>query len=97
MRNRPAPTSDEIEAAIDAAMKGRGMPLARLVKSFSLDDLARGFARGSQGVYGIAGFFNLNMALAYASGRKDERQRFAKAVRALRHAPAESQTTEGTP
>lgn len=76
MRRRPAPTNQEIEDAIDAAMKGRGMPLARLVKSFSLDDLARGFAATSNYVSSPNDFFAVQMALVHAAGRKEGRQAF---------------------
>lgn len=95
MRNRPAPTNDEIQDAIAAAMNGRGMPLARLVKSFSLDDLARGFAQTRGRVYTPNDFFGLQLALVYAAGRKEERQHFAKAVRELRRQPNPPRITEG--
>lgn len=85
MRRKPAPSLDEIRDAIEAARNGRGLPLARLIKSFSLADLARGLARG--GRYESCGTIEwqgLSVALAFASGLKDERQRCNAMLRNLR-------------
>lgn len=85
MRRKPAPSLDDIRDAIDAARNGRGLPLARLIKSFSMDDLARGLARGgSYESCGAVEWLGLSVALAFASGRKEERQRAARVLRELR-------------
>ena len=81
MRRTPAPSLDDIRAAIEAARNGRGLPLARLIKSFSMDDLARGLARGGDGTFE---WQSLGIALAFASGLKEERKRCNALRRDLR-------------
>lgn len=83
MRRKPAPSIDEIRDAIEAARNGRGLPLARLIKSFSLADLARGLAHCGEHI-GVIEWQALGIALAYASGRKSERQRCNAVLRDLR-------------
>ncbi|MEQ1713839.1 MAG: hypothetical protein ABL908_20925 [Hyphomicrobium sp.] len=91
MRRAPAPSLDDISDAIEAARNGRGLPLARLIKSFSLADLARGLARGGDGA---VEWYALGTALAFASGRKSERQRCNAVLRDMRR---EGRTKEVRP
>lgn len=81
MRRMPAPSLDDIREAIEAARNGRGLPLARMIKSFSLADLARGLARGGDGAIE---WQSLGISLAYASGRKSARQRCNALLREFR-------------
>lgn len=66
----PIPSTDDIRAAIEAAASGKGPRLAELVKAVSTDDLATAFGRVSQ--Y-HADFHALTLALAYASGMREQR------------------------
>lgn len=71
-KRRPAPTQDEIKAAIDAARKGKGRALAVMVKSFSVDDLAKGFS-GARYSFSVDPYDAITGALSWASGRKSVR------------------------
>lgn len=82
MKRRPAPTNEEIEAAIARAKAGKGRQLALLVKSFSADDLAIGFSRAGTYSFGFYDpFWAVKIALVYASGMKSERENFARLYR----------------
>ncbi|NYZ17042.1 hypothetical protein HL658_31250 [Azospirillum sp. RWY-5-1] len=70
-----APTDNAVIDAFKHAVAGRGGPLARLVKGFSTDDLAAAFARHP---------VDLILALSFATGRKQERERIADEVREYR-------------
>lgn len=84
-KRRPAPSQDEIKAAVDAARDGKGRALAVMVKSFALDDLVRAFSRvGSYGAYAWDTWGSLELALNYASGLKSERERITVIVREAR-------------
>lgn len=82
MKKRAAPDNDEIAAAIDKAVIGHGMPLARLIKSLSLDDLAGGFRGLSRASMGPMSLRGLHIVLCRAAGRKEQRERDAEATRA---------------
>lgn len=83
-KRRPAPTQDEINAAIEKAKAGNGRALAEMVKSFSTDDLAKSFSRVSAyGGYGWDTWNALELALSYASGLKSERERWTLRYREI--------------
>lgn len=60
-----APSDEAVEAAFKHAMAGRGGPLAKLVKSFSTEDLAAAFSRHP---------VNLVHAVCWVAGWKQERE-----------------------
>ena len=66
---RPAPSLEEIRRAFAAAEAGKGWRLARLVKSFSVEDLASAFGHRSG---------RLRDALAFASGMREMRQEMSQ-------------------
>ena len=68
---RKAPTTEEIDKALNAAGAGKGRQLALLIKSFSIEDLAAAF--GAVGQYDLS-FFVLGRALNFAAGRKSYRE-----------------------
>jgi hypothetical protein len=77
-KRRPAPRQDEIKAAIEAARTGKGRALALMLKSFSDADLAKALSRAN--VPTTVPLFDpyaaIAVALSYASGMKEERDRF---------------------
>lgn len=93
-RHRVAPTAQDIKSAIAAAKAGKGGPLARLVKAFSTDDLAKGFASAGRHLPDADYFscwFGLEVALHHAAGRLDERLRWSNLRRTARlRAPEEA-------
>lgn len=70
-KRKPAPSLEELDAAIASAQRGKGRKLAEIVKSFSTDDLATAFGRIG-GKYPHM-FHGLYLALSFASGLKEER------------------------
>jgi len=87
-KHRTAPTNDEIRHAIDRAKAGKGRQLAAIVKSFSEDDLSYGFmAVGKYGAtcFSINPWGALGSALAFASGRKEQRGDLNKRSRDARN------------
>ncbi|MGB4864335.1 MAG: hypothetical protein WBP38_00395 [Hyphomicrobium sp.] len=85
MKRRPAPTNEEIRAAIARAKAGKGRQLALMLKSFSADDLAS--ALSNVGRYGTTMFSidpwgAIGSALSFASGRKECRDDLNKRLRA---------------
>ncbi len=69
--SKPAPTNDEIGRAIEDATHGNCRKLARLLKSFTLDELTIGL-RGL-GTHGAHNFRGLHITLLRAAGAKEER------------------------
>jgi hypothetical protein len=80
-KRRPAPSNEDIRDAIDAARHGKGRKLAKLIKSFSEDDLAAGF--NAAGRYGnpFDPYSAIHSALAFASGRKEFRDDMNRRLR----------------
>lgn len=70
-----SPTVEQIKSAFEHAAAGRGGPLARLVKSFSIDDLAAAFGRYPT---------DLINAVCFAAGMKQERETIAAETRVWR-------------
>lgn len=84
MKRQPAPSTEDIGKAIDEALRGKGAKLARIIKSFSADDLAKGFAAvhcHSGGMFRHCDLKALDLVLANAAGRKEERAHWTEIKR----------------
>lgn len=93
-RRTAPPTGDEIEQAIEAALKGKGSALARLVKACPEKDLARAFGHIGES-YGTS-FYGLGSVLAYCAGMKQSRQELAGWVREARRKKREEEKRDNT-
>lgn len=98
-KRKRAPTQEEMWAAIEAARKGKGRALAAMIKSFSVEDLAKGFSRCP---YPEADCFDayqaIASALSYASGSKQGRDEFNTMMReADKKARREMKAAEAQP
>lgn len=70
-KQKPIPSAAEITLAITRATEGQGRQLAKIVKSFSIDDLARAFSRVNQ--CDRFAYHALGRALAFAAGMREQR------------------------
>lgn len=80
-KRRPAPSTEDICDAIEAAQKGKGRALAKIIKSFSEDDLVAAF-NATGGRHHLALQWDAVLsALAFASGRKEFRDDMNRRLR----------------
>lgn len=98
-KRRPAPSQDEIKAAIDAAREGKGRALAVMIKSFSVDDLAKGFSGGNwpPPFSFMDPYAAISSALSCAAGRKSFRDDFTAKMRDADKRARRAQKAEASP